>query len=71
MDIIRADLLDAIKKYDTRHKTNFAEILPRKIAKCDSSYKRGVIHGLCLALVQNGVLTNDDAMEIVKNLIYA
>ena len=71
MNIIRADLLDAIKKYDTRHKTNFAEILPRKIAECNSSYNRGVIHGLCLALVQNGVLTNGDAMEIMENLMYA
>ena len=75
--VIREDIFNALKEYDRKKRTNFASLLPQKVtdaklAKCTdkayNAYKRGEVHGLCLALVNLGLITCDDAQDILYGL---
>lgn len=75
--IIREDIFSALKEYDKKKKTNFASLLSQKVtdaklAKCGNeaynAYKRGEVHGLCLALVNLGLITCADAQDILYEL---
>ena len=75
--VIREDIYSALNEYDKKKRTNFASLLLQKVtdaklAKCVdkayNAYKRGEVHGLCLALVNLGLITCDDAQEILYGL---
>lgn len=60
------DIIKRIKYYDENHETKFADIITRKleeIAKANTEYHRGVLHGLLLALAHLGVIS---APEVIK-----
>ena len=76
--VIREDIYRALREYDKKKKTNFAMSLANKVTdakltngvgdKAYGAYKRGEVHGLCLALVGLGVITNYDAQDILYEL---
>ena len=63
---INEDILNKITEYDTQHGTNFTTLLSEKINRAyRGAYYRGIVHGLCLALTDNGIITNYDALDIL------
>lgn len=68
MIVIRKDIFDKVTAYDNETDTNFATLLSQKVNGANTAYTRGVVHGLCLALTQLGVITNYDAQDILYGL---
>jgi len=63
---IREDIWNKIVEYDMQHETNFAMLLSEKVNGADrGAYYRGIVHGLCLSLTYNGIITNADALDIL------
>lgn len=65
---IRKDIFDKVVAYDRKKRTNFATLLSQKLNGARDAYTRGVVHGLCLALTYEGVITNADAVDILDEL---
>ena len=63
---IRPDIFAKITANDKKRKSNLATALAQKVRGAHDPYTRGVIHGICLALSQEGVITRTDAMDILE-----
>ena len=66
--MVRQDILDKVQAYDKKKRTNLANILVGKVNGFNDPYARGIVHGLCLALVQVGAIDNCDAVDIMQDL---
>jgi len=62
---IRPDIFAKITANDKKRKSNIATAIAQKIQRADTPYTRGVIHGICFALMQEGVITHADATDIL------
>lgn len=63
------NILSKIEKYDEENKTEFAKIVREKLEKAtqvDSSYYRGMVHGILLILTSLEVVTSNDAVYIMS-----
>lgn len=61
-------ILDKVKTYDGKHRTNFAEMLAQKFNNTNDRYTRGILHGLCLALAHLNIISNDDAIALLEEV---
>lgn len=66
--IIRQDILDKITGFDQEKGTDLATRLSDRVVSAHGPYQRGIIHGILLCLVDLGVITGDDATEILYSL---
>lgn len=66
--VIREDILNKVKTYDSKHRTNFAEMLAQKFDNANDRYTRGILHGLCLALSHMQVISNEDALALLEEV---
>ena len=66
--VIRDDILDKVKTYDSKHHTNFAEMLAQKFNNANDRYTRGILHGFCLALSHMQIISNDDAIAMLEEV---
>ena len=65
------DIIKKIENYDKMHGTDFAEIVQEKfnaIKKANVSYRRGILHGMCLILISLGVITPVDAVTLLEEV---
>lgn len=66
--VVREDILNKVKTYDSKHRTNFAEMLAQKFDNANDRYTRGVLHGLCLALAHLNIISNEDAIALLEEV---
>jgi len=63
-------IIEKIKQYDDQHNTCFAGIVAEKVQmakKNDGLYRKGIVHGLCLALTHLEIITPADAVRILDD----
>lgn len=58
---------EKITKYDAEHGTSFTTMIGDKIANPSGDYYTGILHGLLLALSHLGVITNEEAVELLDS----
>lgn len=66
--IVPKYILDKMKTYDSKHRTNFAEMLAQKFNNANDRYTRGILHGFCLALSHMQIISNDDAIAMLEEV---
>ena len=60
-------IFEKVTKYDAEHGTNFVVMIGDKIANPEGDYYNGILHGLLLALAHLGVITKDEAVELLES----
>ncbi len=66
--IVPKYILNKVKTYDSKHHTNFAEMLAQKFDNANDRYTRGILHGFCLALAHLNIISNDDAIALLEEV---
>jgi hypothetical protein len=67
---IRKDIFDKLVAFDNENGTGFAMTLSHKVNGAEKgAYFRGIVHGMCLALTELGVITRADALDILDLVI--
>lgn len=65
------DIIEKIKHYDEEYETNFADIISKKVKEtknANSPYRRGILHGLLLALCHLDIILPDDAIVVLEEV---
>ena len=70
MVTIREDIFNKVVAFDSEHGTAFSVMLANKVNGAEKgAYFRGIVHGLCLALTEMGVITRADALDILDLVV--
>lgn len=65
------DIIKKIENYDKTHGTDFADMVQKKlneIKKANVSYRRGILHGMCLILTDLEVITPSEAVTLLEEV---